>query len=743
MNRRLHLLPFLLLAIPALSQTASPTVVVLDQSYSMSLPAGESATRLSLLLDGLEERIVTDQAQSQFALIAFEDADEIAVVLPYPATPAAVLSAARDLVPWGTSPILAATRFALDYAGGLPAPATLPPGPTEVILVTDGEDAAAYMAREQVGFDLPPGLADGSIRLTLLTIGGDSPGAAKVLAAWAAQSGGQVVIVDENGQRRSQATSEPRAALDHEISSAVDGSGTDLLARALDDPPVTGFMRILAAWLLVVRWNLAASAVLGIIAFVLSVGTWRRRVAATTRHNALPTQVILEVRTSLRRREYTLSKFPITVGTTAGAALQLTNAGTEPDQVFELRLADAGLRFSSEEKLNINGVPRRSWQLQEGDQVRLGRYRVSFERLITTTPLPLPARTHWRVAGLPAFSIVAATLLFVFQPLAVPRPAPFAGAPLGATRPTIEHQASDSGIDLSAETVTTVSSLPALYGPKDAIRYFDADFMAIHAHPDDETLDFGTLLARLEAAGQRGVVVLLTDGQSGRDQYPRRETGGIYPAHDLTGGELVEVRVAEARRAMAHLGVEAYVRGMLRNFPYNSVTDQLTVSQVLDRWGGLWAIVDALAEVLVGFSPELVVSPDIPRGPYEHFEHEATGVIVATLLDSLKTSGLSTVRGHLIGIDPLQTSHYDDLVEISPWDLNPATGVSFRTVQLRALAEHKTQRDSSVVGIETRLAMPAEYYAVGFWDADFDPPPGIGIDLPAAVLSEMAVPPGR
>ncbi|MCK4516477.1 MAG: hypothetical protein KAU31_14545, partial [Spirochaetaceae bacterium] len=89
MNRRLLLLPLLLLAIPALSQTASSTVIVLDQSYSMSLPAGASATRLSLLLNALEERILTNRNQDHLRLIAFQDANEIAVIVPYPASSAA------------------------------------------------------------------------------------------------------------------------------------------------------------------------------------------------------------------------------------------------------------------------------------------------------------------------------------------------------------------------------------------------------------------------------------------------------------------------------------------------------------------------------------------------------------------------------------------------------------------------------------------------------------------------------
>ena len=210
MNRPLLVLFLLLLAIPALSQTASSTVIVLDQSYSMSLPAGASATRFSLLLGALEERIVSADDQHRFALVAFQDADEIDVVVPYPATRAAVLSAAGDLIPWGTSPVLRATRFAVDYAAGLPVP-----GPTDVIIVTDGEDDAAYMTGPEFRNAIPPELASGTIRLTVLTLGGDRPGATTVLDSWAAESGAEVVSVDENGQRTSQPLSVPRAVFDH------------------------------------------------------------------------------------------------------------------------------------------------------------------------------------------------------------------------------------------------------------------------------------------------------------------------------------------------------------------------------------------------------------------------------------------------------------------------------------------------------------------------------------------------
>jgi len=322
-NRRLLLLTLLLLAIPALSQTASTTVILLDQSFSMSLPAGQSGTRLSLLLGALEVRINSGSDEERFALIAFEDADEVQVVVPYPATSAAVLSAARDLLPWGTSPILAATRFAVDYSAELP-------GPTELILVTDGEDNEAFVAGTAYPETTPAQLAGSSIRLTVLTLGGDRPGATGILGSWAAESGGEVIIVEPDGHRRSELSGQ-RAVLDHETASVTDASESVSLAGTPARSPRTSLIRVLSAWLLVLRWNLALAAILGTVAFVLAVRRWRRRTAAVTRHNAVPTQVVLEVRTSLRRRMHTFSKFPITVGTTAGCSLQLTNGGNDPD----------------------------------------------------------------------------------------------------------------------------------------------------------------------------------------------------------------------------------------------------------------------------------------------------------------------------------------------------------------------------------------------------------------------------
>ncbi|PWH07075.1 GlcNAc-PI de-N-acetylase [Brachybacterium endophyticum] len=74
--------------------------------------------------------------------------------------------------------------------------------------------------------------------------------------------------------------------------------------------------------------------------------------------------------------------------------------------------------------------------------------------------------------------------------------------------------------------------------------------LAVHAHPDDESLSTGALLADLSARGIRVVVVTATRG----------EEGEIVPgsvAEDATT-PLEEIRGLEVRRALAALGVHTH-----------------------------------------------------------------------------------------------------------------------------------------------------------------------------------------
>jgi LmbE family N-acetylglucosaminyl deacetylase len=74
--------------------------------------------------------------------------------------------------------------------------------------------------------------------------------------------------------------------------------------------------------------------------------------------------------------------------------------------------------------------------------------------------------------------------------------------------------------------------------------------MAVHAHPDDEVIGTGGILARYGAAGARTVLVTCTDGRQGDGP------GGIKPGDDKHDEEeVVRLRRQELERSCEILGV--------------------------------------------------------------------------------------------------------------------------------------------------------------------------------------------
>ena len=704
----------------------------------MSLSPGTDRTRQSLLVDALAQWLKLKAAPltSGYALIVFEDEKEISVRVRYPAEPEAILTAARNVEPWGTSPIGAAVEYALLYARTV-----APTGAARLILVTDGEDTAHHLDGQE---ETPAQLTTARASLSLITLDDDRPGVSEALTNWVARSGGEIVAVAAEGLRSSQIPAEPSVPSgNHELSGASDPDvGTvsqESVARALA-------IRILSAWLVVAKWNFLVASLVGLAAVILAIIGWRRRVDATAAHNAQPTRVLLEARSSTGDDTFEINRFPASVGTASRCSIYLGKAAGKKRGSFSLALGRNGLLFSAASPLHVNGVPRRDWTVTEGDQIRIDRYRVVVSKVISPTPLPDPPPRFLRTIPVPAMALFATFLIFILRPFGGSIVTTPVGILARAPVVPVEQAASPAEEvgDVAPGVVQTPLSRdaqsPVLIAPGESPAFFDADYLAIHAHPDDESLDLGILLARLSSDGLRGVVVLMTDGQSGRDQYPRREVSGIYAGYDMTGGQLVRARVTEALSAMTLLGVSEYIRLGLPNHPYNSLDDELSPEQVITRWGGRNDLVRKVAQLIGGFSPELLITPDGPAGSYEHFEHEATGIVAREALAALQSAGDSPVRAHLVAVDPLQREAYDRLIALSPWETDPRTGESFRSVQLRALSEHKTQRDASVVGVETRLAVPAEFYAVAYWDPDFSPPRALGIAESPAALSAMVRP---
>jgi len=72
--------------------------------------------------------------------------------------------------------------------------------------------------------------------------------------------------------------------------------------------------------------------------------------------------------------------------------------------------------------------------------------------------------------------------------------------------------------------------------------------MTVHAHPDDETIGTGGLMAQAVDAGRRVVIVTCTRGEQGEIVVPEMDTPDNHR-------RLGEIRAGELEAAMAHLGV--------------------------------------------------------------------------------------------------------------------------------------------------------------------------------------------
>lgn len=141
-----------------------------------------------------------------------------------------------------------------------------------------------------------------------------------------------------------------------------------------------------------------------------------------------------------------------------------------------------------------------------------------------------------------------------------------------------------------------------------------------HAHPDDETLSGGALLAALAAAGRRVAVVTATRG----------EQGEVIPGVDV-GADLVAHRGRERSAALAALGVatEAWLGGERRYTdsgmrwvaPGVAGPAAQAAPDCLSRAPVAQAASD-LVELLQRFQARAVVSYDVVGG-YHHPDHVA------------------------------------------------------------------------------------------------------------------------
>jgi LmbE family N-acetylglucosaminyl deacetylase len=181
--------------------------------------------------------------------------------------------------------------------------------------------------------------------------------------------------------------------------------------------------------------------------------------------------------------------------------------------------------------------------------------------------------------------------------------------------------------------------------------------MAVHAHPDDEALGTGGVLARYADEGIRTVLVTCTGGELGD------APGGLKPGepgHDEVA--VVTLRQEELRASCAVLGVShlellGYRDSGMDGWPQNTAAGSFWTAPVAEA-------VDRLAALMQRYQPQVVVTYD-EHGFYGHPDHiqahrvtmgaaDATGIPAKVYYTALPRSALSsfadTMRAH--GVEP-------------------------------------------------------------------------------------------
>jgi LmbE family N-acetylglucosaminyl deacetylase len=137
--------------------------------------------------------------------------------------------------------------------------------------------------------------------------------------------------------------------------------------------------------------------------------------------------------------------------------------------------------------------------------------------------------------------------------------------------------------------------------------------MAVHAHPDDEVIGTGGVLARYADEGVRTVLVTCTNGEQGDGP------GGVKPGEpghdpgDVSRRRLEELRESAAHLAIAHVELLGYSDSGMAGWDANADAEAFSnvpVERAAAR----------LTELMERYRPQVVVTYD-ENGGYGHPDH--------------------------------------------------------------------------------------------------------------------------
>lgn len=223
--------------------------------------------------------------------------------------------------------------------------------------------------------------------------------------------------------------------------------------------------------------------------------------------------------------------------------------------------------------------------------------------------------------------------------------------------------------------------------------------MAVHAHPDDEAIGTGGILARYSAEGARTVLVTCTNGEQGDGP------GGIKPGepgHDPA--QVAATRLVELRTAAGYLGVSDLE--MLGYRDSGMVGWGANEDPGVFRNVPLADAAERVAELLRRYRPQVVVTYD-SNGNYGHPDHiqahraavaaaESTGIPDKVYYTAVPRAGVQVMRERLqdAGVDVADFGLPDDF-GVPDELITAAVDVSgYVGPKLRALNAHASQTEN-------------------------------------------------
>ncbi|WP_067469780.1 PIG-L family deacetylase [Actinomadura macra] len=242
--------------------------------------------------------------------------------------------------------------------------------------------------------------------------------------------------------------------------------------------------------------------------------------------------------------------------------------------------------------------------------------------------------------------------------------------------------------------------------------------MAVHAHPDDEVLGTGGLLARCAAEGVRTVLVTCTNGEQGDD------AGGVKPGepgHDAA--VVARRRIAELHESAAHLGIDVvellgYQDSGMVGWDANEAPEAFANVPLEESAGKLAALMER-------YRPQVVVTYD-EDGGYGHPDHVQAHRIAVAAADStdipdklyytaMPRSGIKqmseyiTEAGIEIDFDPPEDFGTPDELITSRVDVS-----SYVEAKVKALRAHASQGENIFL-----LRLPEEVQFMAFSTESF------------------------